>query len=253
MNLGTRHQLQECRTWNTLKVSPNISHYSRKDNPNRCYLSPSLSLSKMYHLYEEITHSHTQTVCIHTTCIHLTYMHSHKHTYPNTLHTHVHTCIHTFTYTQTPHTHSCTHTHTLFSTMGSSHSMWMYTPLSLHTHVDTRVTLARLVIPWTFRLVQKVTHQQSSNCSLIYSCPNAKLNEPITNSKKMQLWVGHHLQWTQSPLISNNPCPHQNSRQVSCSTRDNYGLTTLGFTTVPKIKALCSCGQNLLHWEDPMK
>ena len=29
------------------------SHYSRKDNPNRCYLSPSLSLTKMYHLYRE--------------------------------------------------------------------------------------------------------------------------------------------------------------------------------------------------------
>jgi len=29
------------------------SHYSQKDNPSRCYLSPSLSLSKMYHLYQE--------------------------------------------------------------------------------------------------------------------------------------------------------------------------------------------------------
>ena len=29
------------------------SHYSRKDNPNHHYLSPSLSLSKMYNLYKD--------------------------------------------------------------------------------------------------------------------------------------------------------------------------------------------------------
>ena len=30
-----------------------VSHYSRNDNPNRHYLSPDLSVSKMYHLYKE--------------------------------------------------------------------------------------------------------------------------------------------------------------------------------------------------------
>lgn len=29
------------------------SHYSRHDNPNRCYLSPELSVAKMYQLYKE--------------------------------------------------------------------------------------------------------------------------------------------------------------------------------------------------------
>ena len=29
------------------------SHYSRQDNPNRKYLSPDLSISKMYALYKE--------------------------------------------------------------------------------------------------------------------------------------------------------------------------------------------------------
>ena len=34
------------------------SHYSRKDNPNKLYLSPDLSLSKMYSLYK--THCEEQ-------------------------------------------------------------------------------------------------------------------------------------------------------------------------------------------------
>ena len=29
------------------------SHYSRNENPNRKYLSPSLSIAKMYHLYKD--------------------------------------------------------------------------------------------------------------------------------------------------------------------------------------------------------
>ena len=37
----------------TLTVSRNMSHYSRNDNPNCHYLSPSLSVSKMYQLYKD--------------------------------------------------------------------------------------------------------------------------------------------------------------------------------------------------------
>ena len=105
------------------------SHYSREDNPHRQFLSPSLTLQKMYSFYKEkcerdgtttasdwiyrkvfnehfnlsfgryvATHTHTHT--------HM-HMHTHAHTHTHTCaHARTRTCAHTHTHT---HTYSCTY------------------------------------------------------------------------------------------------------------------------------------------------
>ena len=104
------------------------SHYSRSSNPNRHYLSPDLTINKMYYLYRELCSTQGQNPVsewvyrqvfnkefnlsfgryvnvMHYPCTHADkHMHMLAHTHPRPPPPHTHT----YTYT-----HTCTHMHTV--------------------------------------------------------------------------------------------------------------------------------------------
>jgi len=154
------------------------SHYSRASNPHRKYLSPQLTISKMYVLYKvsgcigmsstkasvshldrvnintshthshifDVTHTHIHDTCT-TLCIHahtwpLTQTHIHTHTcaLSHTIHTHALSHTHTFTHAIS-HTHALSHTRAISHThaLSDKHILTLSLSLNLsHTHTHTR-------------------------------------------------------------------------------------------------------------------
>ena len=139
--------------WEHISSFPKYkSRYSRSDNPKRRYLSPDLSINRMYELHKE--HCSRQGVnpvskwVVFNKEFNLSFGRYVDH--PELLLAHTHTCMHThthmhatrtFTHTHTPpmhshmqHAHAHTHTHTCTRTHACT-CKHMHTRTCMHAHV----------------------------------------------------------------------------------------------------------------------
>ena len=119
------------------------SHYSRASNQHRKYLSPQLTISKMYVLYKVsgcIGMSSTKASVSHLDRVNINTSHTHFHIFDVT-HTHIHDtcttlCIHAHTWplTQTHiHTHTCALSHTIHTHM--HYLTHTHSHMLSHTHM----------------------------------------------------------------------------------------------------------------------